>query len=251
MRSPSAAKSIDAAQRAADQALDLDRAAVLAPARGVALLALARRGRQHPVLGRHPAAPLPGHPARHALLRRGRADHARLADRDQRRAGRRAHEARLDRRRAQLVGARARSCVSAASRASRAIIPERYGRGIVRALVRLQHAARRRPPRARPLRARPGRRAARARRPRRRAVRVRARPARARARRTRLRRCTARRRRSAAPVQRAASTSSTPTSASRAWPALAVAARVRALTVHGTDLRHPRTRLATAARCCR
>ena len=32
-----------------------------------------------------------------------------------------------------------------------------------------------------------------------------------------------------------------------AWPALAIPARVRALTVHGTDLRHPRTRIATAA----
>jgi teichuronic acid biosynthesis glycosyltransferase TuaC len=32
-----------------------------------------------------------------------------------------------------------------------------------------------------------------------------------------------------------------------AWPALAVPARVRALTLHGTDVRHPRTRLATAA----
>jgi len=32
-----------------------------------------------------------------------------------------------------------------------------------------------------------------------------------------------------------------------AWPALAVPTRVRALTVHGTDLRHPRTRLATRA----
>jgi teichuronic acid biosynthesis glycosyltransferase TuaC len=32
-----------------------------------------------------------------------------------------------------------------------------------------------------------------------------------------------------------------------AWPALAVAARVRALTVHGTDVLHPRTRLATRA----
>ncbi len=32
-----------------------------------------------------------------------------------------------------------------------------------------------------------------------------------------------------------------------AWPAFAVPARVRALTVHGTDVRHPRTRLATAA----
>jgi glycosyltransferase involved in cell wall biosynthesis len=32
-----------------------------------------------------------------------------------------------------------------------------------------------------------------------------------------------------------------------AWPALAVPARARALTVHGTDVRHPRTRLATRA----
>ena len=32
-----------------------------------------------------------------------------------------------------------------------------------------------------------------------------------------------------------------------AWPALAVSAAVRALTVHGTDVRHPRTRAATAA----
>jgi teichuronic acid biosynthesis glycosyltransferase TuaC len=32
-----------------------------------------------------------------------------------------------------------------------------------------------------------------------------------------------------------------------AWPALAVSARARGLTVHGTDVRHPRTRLATRA----
>jgi teichuronic acid biosynthesis glycosyltransferase TuaC len=32
-----------------------------------------------------------------------------------------------------------------------------------------------------------------------------------------------------------------------AWPALVVPARLRALTVHGTDVSHPRTRLATAA----
>ncbi len=31
-----------------------------------------------------------------------------------------------------------------------------------------------------------------------------------------------------------------------AWPALSVPAGVRALTMHGTDLHHPRTRLATA-----
>ena len=32
-----------------------------------------------------------------------------------------------------------------------------------------------------------------------------------------------------------------------AWPALAVPARVRALTVHGNDMRHPRTRMITGA----
>ncbi len=32
-----------------------------------------------------------------------------------------------------------------------------------------------------------------------------------------------------------------------AWPALAVPARVRALTLHGNDVAHPRTRLATRA----
>jgi teichuronic acid biosynthesis glycosyltransferase TuaC len=32
-----------------------------------------------------------------------------------------------------------------------------------------------------------------------------------------------------------------------AWPAMAVGAKVRALTLHGTDLAHPRTRLATLA----
>lgn len=32
-----------------------------------------------------------------------------------------------------------------------------------------------------------------------------------------------------------------------AWPALSVSARVRALTLHGTDVMHPRTRLATLA----
>ena len=54
----------DRAQRAADQPLDLDRAAVGAAARGVALLALARRGGQHPVLGADPAAPGAAQPAR-------------------------------------------------------------------------------------------------------------------------------------------------------------------------------------------
>ncbi len=92
-----------AAQRAADQALDLHGAAVRAPLRHVALLALAGGRGQHPVLGRDPAAALAGHPARHVLLGRGGADHARAARLDQRRAGGGAHEAGVDRDRAQVA----------------------------------------------------------------------------------------------------------------------------------------------------
>ena len=36
-----------------------------------------------------------------------------------------------------------------------------------------------------------------------------------------------------------------------AWPALAVPARVRALTMHGTDLTHPAHAPGHRARCCR
>src|SRR5207253_9160584 len=105
---------------ASDQALNLDRAPVGAPASDVPLAALPRRRRQHAVLRRHPSATPAGHPARHALLHRAREDHGRLADRDQRRAGRGAHESRLDRRRAQLVGraslaARAHATASASA----------------------------------------------------------------------------------------------------------------------------------------
>src|SRR4051794_40728590 len=87
----------DAADRAADQALDLDGAAVGAALGDVALLAVAGGGGEHPVLGGQPAAALAGHPARDGLLHGGGADHARLAARDQRAAGRRAHEVRVDR----------------------------------------------------------------------------------------------------------------------------------------------------------
>jgi hypothetical protein len=48
-----------AAQRAADEPLDLHRAAVDAPLRRVARLAAARRRREHPVLRGHPAVPRP------------------------------------------------------------------------------------------------------------------------------------------------------------------------------------------------
>ena len=92
------------AQRAADQALDLDRAAVGAALRHVALLAVAGRRGQHPVLGRDPAAALAHQPARDRLLGRGGADHARLAARDQRRAGGGPDEAGLDRGGPQRVG---------------------------------------------------------------------------------------------------------------------------------------------------
>ena len=68
MRSPSASKSTTPRSDAADQPLDLDGAPV-GPALGdVALLAVAGRRGEHPVLGRDPAAALPGHPARHAVL---------------------------------------------------------------------------------------------------------------------------------------------------------------------------------------
>ncbi len=56
------------------------------PARAVALLALAGRRREHPVLGGDPAEARAGAPARHALLDRGGADDARPAAGDQRRA---------------------------------------------------------------------------------------------------------------------------------------------------------------------
>ena len=103
----------DAAQAAADQALDLDPAAVLLALGDVALLALAGRRGQHPVLGGQPAAAAAGHPARHGLLGAGGADHPRAAAGDQRRAGRRAHEPGLDRHRPQLVG---RAAVAALAR---------------------------------------------------------------------------------------------------------------------------------------
>ena len=57
----------DAAQRAADQPLDLDRAAALLAARRLALGALAGRRRQERVLGRHPAAAGPVEPARNTV----------------------------------------------------------------------------------------------------------------------------------------------------------------------------------------
>ena len=93
----------DGAQRAADQPLDLDRPPALLAARRLAVGALARRRRQQRVLGRHPAAARPGEPARHALLHRRRAEHARLALRPEHGAVRLLEEVGDDLERAQLV----------------------------------------------------------------------------------------------------------------------------------------------------
>ena len=103
----------DAADRAADQPLDLDGAAVGAALGDVALLAVAGGGGEHPVLRRQPAAALPLHPARHRLVDRRGADHLRLAARDQRRPGGRTHEVRLDRDLAELVGGPAAAALAA------------------------------------------------------------------------------------------------------------------------------------------
>ena len=93
----------DRAKRAADQALDLDPAPVLAALAGIALLALAGGRRKHRVLGCDPAPATALHPARNLVGDRRRADHARLALRIEGRAGRRPHEARLDLDRAGLM----------------------------------------------------------------------------------------------------------------------------------------------------
>ncbi len=93
------------AQRAADQPLDLDRAPALLPARRLAVGAIARRGGQERVLGGEPAAALPVEPARHALLDRGRAEHAGAPLRVEHRAVRQLEEVGLEVERAQLVGA--------------------------------------------------------------------------------------------------------------------------------------------------
>src|SRR5690348_2572576 len=67
------------AQRAPDQTLDFDGAALLLAGAGLALHALAGRRREHRVLRRQPAPAGVAQPARRALVERGRAEHLRLA----------------------------------------------------------------------------------------------------------------------------------------------------------------------------
>src|SRR5579872_1017235 len=68
------------AQRAADQALDFDGAAVLLSGGGLAAGALQRCARQHAVFGRHPAAALALEPGRQPLLERRGHQHMRVAE---------------------------------------------------------------------------------------------------------------------------------------------------------------------------
>src|SRR5579862_5814967 len=88
----------------ADEALDLDRAALLLAARRLALDAVAGGRREERVLGGDPPAALVAQPARDLLLDHCGAEDDRLALRDERRAMRLLEVVRLDRERAQLVG---------------------------------------------------------------------------------------------------------------------------------------------------
>src|SRR5262249_39080236 len=94
----------DGAQRAADQALDLLRAAGLLAARGLAVGARVGRARQHAVLGGHPAAARIAHPGRHLLVDRGGAEHVGVAELHQARALGVAGKAGFERDLAKLVG---------------------------------------------------------------------------------------------------------------------------------------------------
>src|SRR5207344_876072 len=71
---------VAAADRPADEPLDLDRAALLAPGARLAAHPLAGGRGEHPVFGRQPALALALEPARDPVLDRGRAQHARRAD---------------------------------------------------------------------------------------------------------------------------------------------------------------------------
>ena len=74
------------AQGAADQALDLQRAAALLAACGLAVAAGVGGARQHAVLGRHPALALAAQEARHLVVDAGGAQHPGVAEADQHRA---------------------------------------------------------------------------------------------------------------------------------------------------------------------
>src|SRR5579884_304079 len=93
----------DAAERAADQPLDLDRPPALPPARRLAICALAGRRRQERVLRGHPPAPRAVEPPRDAVLDRRRAEDTRLSLRPEHHPVRLLEERRVGDDRTQLV----------------------------------------------------------------------------------------------------------------------------------------------------
>src|SRR5690606_36387351 len=95
---------IDAgAQRAADQALDLQGAPTLLATRGLAVAAGVGGAGQHAVFGGDPALALAAQESRHAVLDAGRAQHAGVAETHQYRTFGVAGEAALDAHLAHLV----------------------------------------------------------------------------------------------------------------------------------------------------
>jgi hypothetical protein len=92
------------AQRAADQALDLLRAAALLAARGLAVAAGVGGARQHAVFGRHPALAAAPLVRRHPVFDRGGAQDARVAELDEHGALGMDGEAARDAHRTELVG---------------------------------------------------------------------------------------------------------------------------------------------------
>ncbi len=113
----------DTAERAADQPLDLDRAAALLPTRSLARDALARRRREQRVLRRHPTPALVAKPARDVVVDHRRAEHLRLALRPQHGAVRLLEVVELDGQRTELVRAAAFSHATAPARAARRARP--------------------------------------------------------------------------------------------------------------------------------
>ena len=103
-RSPSAGEVDHRAQRAPDQALDLQRAPALLAGGGLAPRALVGGARQHAVFGGDPAAPLALEPGRQALFQRGGDQHMGVAELHEAGAFGVFHHAALERDGAQLVG---------------------------------------------------------------------------------------------------------------------------------------------------
>ena len=96
----------DGAQRAADETLDLLRAARLLAFRRLAADALGRRARQHRVLGGDPSLARALEPRRDALLDRRGAQHARAAELDEHRTVRHLRVVAREQDRAEIVGVR-------------------------------------------------------------------------------------------------------------------------------------------------